>query len=208
LNNKRGTKRRIWKYFNQMDIILKQADNFEKYERKKIDTKSAVYEFLTFYERIYELTIKILAEYAYIIADKAEKNDKNSSWLIERYNNYNQKGESLRRSDLIRFFKNSGFWEYGNNCSVLNSKLRNAVSHFNFYPTKNAIKINNNLISVEDLRNDYINLISFYSYIIGESLKKSDWFKSIKTMKNSIRFKLKTLHIIRIVTLQSRHLDN
>lgn len=197
--NNEGIRRRLWKYMNQIDIMDKEVQYFEKINISNLDKEAVIYEFLTFYERIYEITIKILSEYAFMIAKSKYTTNKKSKEYVDQYEKLSRDGRTVNRETLKKFFEELGFWVYGKNCPVLESKLRNAVAHFNFYPSKNLIMINNESMTIDELKVHYIQLMSFYSYIVGESMKKSKWFDLTTDMEKFLSNKLLKRRIFKLV---------
>jgi hypothetical protein len=202
----KGIKRRLWKYMNQISLLSKEAEFFEEIKKSKLDKEVAIHKFLTFYERVYEITIKILSEYTFLIAKSQRKTNAKADKFINLYEESVKKGESIRRYQLKNYLNSIDVWKDDESCCVLNSKLRNAVSHFNFYPKKNMIKIKNDWLTIDDLRDEYIQLMSFYSYILGFSIKKAKWFDFASNMEVFLLRKLSKQHIFRLAYAYSHQL--
>jgi hypothetical protein len=206
LTNGEGIKRRLWKYMNQIDFISGEVKIFDEIKYSKLDKKIFTHELLTFYERLYEITLKILIEYAYTLALVLSKIDSNieAKKFIKLYDKNSKKGKSLSRGELIDFFDHYGYWESGKDCRVLNSRLRNAIAHFNFYQLENTTKMGNEIITIEEIRNEYLQLLAFYSYTVGESMKKTKWLDSTDALENQIISYLKSNHILTLILLSIR----
>jgi len=195
----KGIKRRLWKYMNQIEVLAEETKCFGNIGKSKMDSKVAIHRFLTFYERVYEITIKFLSEYAYIIAESRINNSIDARKYVDLYEKLSKKGESIRRIQLQNFFDSIGFWTSANKCGVLNSKLRNSVSHFNFYSVNHKIKIKNNWVTIDELRAEYIQLISFYTYILGKSIKKTKWDDFSSNMEKQLQHILSKKRILRLI---------
>lgn len=195
----KGIKRRLWKYMNQISLISKETKFFDEIKKSKLDKEVAIHRFLTFYERVYEITIKILSEYAFLIAKSKSSTNVEAQKYLKLYKQSVKKGESIRRHQLKNFLNSIEIWKDEEICCVLNSKLRNAVSHFNFYPQKNMIKIKNEWLTIDDLRYEFIQLMSFYSYILGISMKKAKWFDFAHNMERFLLRQLSQQHMFRLV---------
>jgi len=177
----KGLGSELWKSFPQTWYLIRVVRGYESSDWSNMDEDLKVFNIVSLYVTLYELTLKSLTEFALVIASKKKNQSRYHQKFLNRYEEEARKGRSIYRSELIKFLKKENFL-FGGTCSVLeDARFRDKPAHANMYYNHESGKVvvGVECVEPEEFYEAYQRLLAFYCHLMLVYLRESGFIEGM-----------------------------